>query len=137
MANGQQKAIVNLHSFITWQSTMDDDGYRQITYRGSLSRGEIAKACGFGKSALNQNPQIKLSLQTLEEDLRERNVLPLLTEKAKASLAEPKQHDKNAAKRIMEAKRIAALEQQVLELETRLKRFEELSEVLWDMGIDV
>lgn len=137
MASGQQKAIVNLHSFITWQATMNDDAYRQITHRGSLSRSEIAKACGFGKSALNQNPQIKMLLQTLEDELRERDVLPRLTEKAKANQAEPKQHDKNAPKRIMEAKRIAALEQQVLELETRLKRFEELSEVLWDMGIDV
>ncbi|WP_435235515.1 VPA1267 family protein [Psychromonas sp. PT13] len=137
MANGQQKATENLSSFIIWQATMTDDGFRQIVFRGGLNRGEIAKVCGFGKSALNQNPQIKSALQALEDDLRARNVLPQLSEKAKITKAEPKQYDKTASQRIREAKRVAELEQKVLELEARLKRFEELSEVLLEMGIDV
>lgn len=137
MANGQQKAAENLSSFIIWQATMTDDGFRQIVFRGGLNRGEIAKACGFGKSALNQNPQIKSALKTLEDDLRARNVLPQLSEKAKITKAEPKQYDKTASQRIRDAKRVAELEQKVLELEARLKRFEELSEVLLEMGIDV
>jgi hypothetical protein len=137
MANGQQKATENLSSFIIWQATMTDDGFRQIVFRGDLNRGEIARACGFGKSALNQNPQIKSALKTLEDDLRARNVLPQLSEKAKITKAEPKQYDKTASQRIRDAKRAAELEQKVLELEARLKRFDELSEVLLEMGIDV
>ncbi|WP_299664346.1 VPA1267 family protein [uncultured Psychromonas sp.] len=137
MASGQQKATENLSSFIIWQATMTDDGFRQIVFRGGLNRGEIAKACGFGKSALNQNPQIKSALKKLEDDLRTRNVLPQLTEKAKSEKIEPKKYDKTASQRMRDAKRVAELEQKVLELETRLKRFGELSEVLMEMGIDV
>lgn len=135
--NGAQKAKANLDSFIIWQASMTDEGFSQIVFRGCLNRGEIAKACGFGKSALNQNPQIKSALQALEDDLRTRNILPQLTEKAEVTKADPKQYDKTASKRIREAKRVAELEQNVLELEARLKRFEELSEVLLEMGIDV
>lgn len=135
--NGVQKATANLSTFIIWKATMTDDGFSQIIFRGSLNRGEIAKACGFGKSALNQNPKIKAALQALETDLRERNVLPQLTKKAKAEKTEPKQYDKSAVKRARESNRVAELEQKVLELETRLKRFGELSETLHDMGIDV
>lgn len=137
MANGQQKAEKNLDTFVAWKATMTDDAFRQITFRGGLNRVEIAKGCGFGKSALNQNPQIKSVLQALENDLRERGVLPELTVAAKTAHAEPKQHDKTASKRIRESKRISELEQKVLELEIRLKRFGELSEVLHEMGIDV
>ena len=137
MANGQQIAAENLSSFIIWQATMTDDGFRQIVFRGGLNRGEIAKACDFGKSVLTQNPKVKAALQALEDDLRARNVLPQLSEKAKITKAEPKQYDKTASQRIRDAKRVAELEQKVLELEARLKRFEELSEVLLEMGIDV
>ena len=137
MANGQQKATANLSSFIIWQASMTDDGFRQIVFRGGLNRGEIAKACGFGKSALNQNPQIKSALQALEDDLRARNVLPQLSEKSKITKAEPKQYDKAASQRIRDAKRIVELEQKVLELEARLKRFSELSEVLHENGYEV
>jgi hypothetical protein len=44
--------------------------------RGVLSRKEIAKECGFSKSALDQNPRIKVALRELEESLRTRGVLP-------------------------------------------------------------
>lgn len=137
MANGQQKATANLSSFIIWQATMTDDGFKQIVFRGGLNRGEIATACGFGKSALNQNPQIKSALKKLEDDLRTRNVLPRLTEKAKSEKVKPKKYDKTVSQRMRGAKRVTDLEQRVLELEARLKRFSEFSEVLLEMGIDV
>ena len=76
-------------------------------------------------------------LEQLEIDLRQRGVLPELTEEAKTAATEPKLYDRTVAKRARESKRVAELEQQVLELRARLKRFEELSEVLTEMGIDL
>jgi hypothetical protein len=136
MANGT-KAEQNLETFLTWQATLNDDCFKQIVFRGALNRGEIAKACNFGKSALQQNPQIKEALAKLEGGLRKRGVLPQLTEKAKTGQAEPKQHDRTSRKAATDAKRIAYLEQEVLELKARLKRYGDLSEVLLEMGVDV
>jgi hypothetical protein len=135
MVNG--KAEQNLEKFITWQATLSDDCFKQIVFRGALNRGEIAKACNFGKSALQQNPQIKEALAKLEDSLRTRSVLPRLTKKAKSAQAEPKQHDITSRKAVKDAKRIAQLEQEVLELKSRLNRYRELSEVLFEMGVDV
>ena len=38
MANGQQKAEQYVNSFISWIATMKDDDYKQMEYRGNLSR---------------------------------------------------------------------------------------------------
>jgi uncharacterized protein YaiL (DUF2058 family) len=137
MANGQTTAQNNLNSFVQWVATMDDDSYRQIIYRGKLSRSEIIKGCSFGTSALRQNPKIKTALAELETNLQERGVLPQLTEKAKVEQSEAKQHDRTSRKSATDARRIAQLEQEVLELKARLKRYGDLSEVLLEMGVDV
>jgi hypothetical protein len=137
MANGQEAAQKNLEAFIQWTATMDDEDYKQIIYRGKLSRSEIIKGCSFGTSALRQNPKIKTALAELETNLQERGVLPQLTDKAKVEQAEPKQHDRTSRKAATDAKRIAQLEQEVLELKARLKRYGDLSEVLLEMGVDV
>lgn len=65
MASGQQKAQQNLDPFLTWSATQTDDDYKQIAFRGQLSRTEVAKAVGFGKSALNQNHDIRKHLKKL------------------------------------------------------------------------
>ena len=62
MANGQQKAQQNLDAFEVWRVTQTDDDFKQIIFRGQLNRGEVAKAIGCGKSALNQNPALKEAL---------------------------------------------------------------------------
>lgn len=41
-------------------------------HRGRLKRSEIAAECGFGKSALVQNPVIRAALEVLQGELRER-----------------------------------------------------------------
>ena len=76
MANGKQLAEQNLAIFIGWVASKSDTDFRKIIARGVLSRTEIARECGFAKSALNQNPRIKNSLHALEEQLRARAVLP-------------------------------------------------------------
>jgi hypothetical protein len=80
LANGQQIAEQNLQAFLAWQAQMTDADYRQMVIRGVLSRTEIARACGFAKSSLDQNPRVKRSLKELEEYLRQKEVLPLKNE---------------------------------------------------------
>jgi hypothetical protein len=141
MANGQQKAQQNLDAFQAWSATQKDDDYKQIIFNGQLSRTEVAKAVGCGKSALNQNPDIRKHLKKLEDNLRDKGVLPLLTDTAKKEADKPKQYDNTASRKALDSKRSSSLEAEnielkakIKELEGKLKRFGELSETLSEMG---
>lgn len=142
MANGRQRAEQNIAAFEAWVATQSDEDFAQIIFQGKLNRMEVAKGVGFGKSSLNQNPALRKRLKELEEHLRERGVLPPLTEKAKVQANQPKEYDNKAARRILDTKRTSQLEQEnielkarVQELEAQLERFGELSEVLSEMGM--
>lgn len=142
MSNGQERARQNLSAFQSWVATQTDDDFKQIIFRGQLNRGEVAKAIGIGKSALRQNPAIKSALENLELSLRDRGVLPELTETAWAQRSEPKRYDPSVNQRAMETRRLSVLEQENIELkarvatlEAKLKRYGELSEVLTEFGV--
>jgi hypothetical protein len=142
MANGRQKAEQNLAAFITWSATQSDEDFKQIIFRGQLNRGEVAKAVGCGKSALNQNPELRKQVKALEDNLRNRGVLPQLTGKAVKEADKSKEYDNTANHRIMDSRRVSSLEQenielkaQVNELKSKLERFGELSETLAEMGM--
>ena len=142
MSNGQERARQNLSAFQGWVATQTDDDFKQIIFRGQLNRGEVAKAIGVGKSALRQNPAIKMALENLEQSLRDRDVLPELTETAQAQRSEPKRYDPSVNQRAMESRRLSVLEQENIELkarvatlEAKLKRYGELSEVLTEFGV--
>lgn len=141
MANGQQKAQQNLDAFQAWVATQQDDDFKQIAFRGQLNRIEVAKAVGCGKSALNQNPELRKSLKKLEDKLRKKGVLPPLTEAAKRETDKPKQYDNTANRKTLDSQRLSSLEAEnielkakVKELEGKLERFGELSETLSEMG---
>lgn len=141
MANGQQKAQVNLAAFLTWQATQADEDFKQIIFRGQLNRLEVAKAVGCGKSALSQNPALRKALKELEDKLREKGVLPQLSESAKKDADKPKQYDSTANRKLLDSKRLSTLEAEnielkakVKELESKLERFGELNETLAEMG---
>ena len=76
MASGRQIAEENVQTFAAWVAIKSDADYRAMVSRGVLSRTEIAKECGFAKSALVQNPRIKAILNDLEDELRQRGLLP-------------------------------------------------------------
>ena len=142
MSNGQERARQNLSAFQSWVATQTDDDFKEIIFRGQLNRGEVAKAIGIGKSALRQNPAIKTALENLEQRLRDRGVLPELTETAQAQRSEPKRYDPSVNQRAMESRRLSLLEQENIELkarvatlEAKLKRYGELSEVLTEFGV--
>jgi len=141
MANGQQKAQQNFDAFQAWSATQTDDDFKQIAFRGQLSRTEVAKAVGFGKSALNQNPDIRKRLKKLEDNLRDKGVLPPLTDTAKKEVDKPKQYDNTVNRKALDSKRSSSLEAEnielkakIKELECKLKGFGELSETLSEMG---
>lgn len=142
MANGQQKAEQNVDAFLSWAATQSDDNFKQITFRGQLNRIEIAKAIGCGKSALNQNPTLRDALKSLEDNLREKGVLPPLTQSAKSSENKPKEYDQSNNRTIQDNQQKTRLEVENIELkakiallEDQLKRFSEHSETLSEMGI--
>ncbi|TOI00520.1 VPA1267 family protein [Vibrio parahaemolyticus] len=142
MASGQQKAQQNLESFEVWKATQTDDDFKQIVYRGQLNRGEVAKAIGCGKSALNQNPALKKALRVLEDELRGKGILPPLTDAAKKNEGKPQAYDNTANRKLLDSKRVSSLEAEnielkakVKELEKRLERFGELSETLSEIGL--
>ncbi|MGO9379980.1 MAG: VPA1267 family protein [Dissulfurispiraceae bacterium] len=80
MGNGKEEGDKNIESFRSWVAGKSDVEFVDYVYRGQLSRTDIAKECGFGRSALIQNPTIKKELSELEKRLREADILPKLSE---------------------------------------------------------
>jgi hypothetical protein len=137
MANGQQLAEQNLLVFTTWLASKTDDDFRQLVSRGVLSRKEIAIECGFGKSALDQNPKIKKALTVAEDALRERGILPPTTREAPEQEGEPLIREVGKATRGVDVERLRRLEQdnaslraENRELKQQLERYALIREAL-------
>lgn len=142
MANGQQVGQENIAKFETWVATQTDDDFKHIIYRGQLNRVTIAKEADIGKSALRQNNTIKKALQALEDNLRERGILPPLTDKAKQDAGKAQEYNSSAKKKRLENNRIAELEAENIELKAeiaklsgKLERFGEQAEALSELGV--
>jgi hypothetical protein len=142
MASGQQKAKKNLETFLSWSAAQDDRSFSQIVYRGQLNRNEIAIACGFAKSALRQNPAITNELKKLEDDLRERNILPCRSIERIEKEKRPKELDQSASGNALNKRRLSKLEQEnmelhakVRELELKLAKYSELCNVISELGM--
>ena len=142
MANGQQSGKENLDTFLLWKITQTDDTYKEMVYRGQLNRSDIAIACGFGKSALRQNPAIKDELEKLEDELREREILPSKSEERIEKEIRPKEFDQSATGNTLNKRRLSKLEQEyielqakVLELERKLEKYSELGDVIGELGM--
>lgn len=142
MSQEQGQRYVN--SFRAWAATMSDDDFRQMVFapKGILNRQQIKKLSGLSDQAIKKNATVKEELKQLEDRLRERGVLPSLTETAQARQSEPKRYDPNLNRKAIESKRLPALEQENIELkarvailEAKLKRYGELSEVLAEFGV--
>ena len=112
MASGRQIAEENLQAFLRWMAGKSDDDYRAMALRGVLSRKEMAKECGFAKSALDQNPRIKAALRELEDDLRQRLVLPPVVAKATSEAQAPRMRELGGQRALLDAERLRRLEQE-------------------------
>jgi hypothetical protein len=141
MASGQKIAEQNLAAFIAWSVSKSDDDFREYVHRDKLKRSEIAAECGFGKSALVQNPSIKSALEALEERLRGAGVLPPLVADTQLLNEEPPMRDKEAKQRRNDGQRLNALEQEnaalraeLAEAKAMLKQYNLLSSFMQETG---
>ncbi len=137
MASGKQIAEQNCQTFRTWLASKVDSDFRQMVSRGVLSRKEIAKECGFAKSALDQNPRIKTALKAAEDGLRERGILPALEEKPLGEVGMPMMREVGKQRAIRDNERLKRLEQENAslreennELKRQLERYVVLREAL-------
>ena len=141
MASGQQIAEQNLAAFIAWSVSKSDDDFREYVHRDKLKRSEIAAECGFGKSALVQNPSIKSALEVLEERLRGAGVLPPLVADIQLLQEAPPMRDREAKQRRHDGQRLNSLEQEnaalraeLAEAKAMLKQFSLLSAFMQETG---
>jgi hypothetical protein len=141
MASGQQVAEQNLQAFVAWSASKSDDDFREYVHRGKLNRSEIAAECGFGKSALIQNPAIKNALEALEARLRGTGVLPDLNAAAPLSSQEPPMRDREAKQRHQDGQRLnsleyenASLRAELTQAKALLERYKLLSSFLEETG---
>ncbi|WP_338920891.1 VPA1267 family protein [Pseudomonas silesiensis] len=122
MANGQQIAEENHAAFLAWSTSKSDGDFREYVYRGKLKRSEIATECGFGTSALTQNPAIRSALNNLENELRAAGILPPLVASLPAGQrAEPALRDTEAKQRRQDGQRLNSLEQENAALRAELQ----------------
>lgn len=127
MANGQQMAGENLSAFRAWAQSKSDSDFSEYAYRGQLKRSEIASECGFGKSALVQNPAIRAELEELEEALRKRGVLPAMFDGQSVPDKLP-MRDVGAKQRRQDGQRLNSLEQENASLRAELGKAKSMLE---------
>jgi len=148
----------SLRYFETWAATMSEHDFKQIIYRRKLNRADIATLAGIGRSALDQNPEVKKSLEKLEDRLRHKGVLPKKVNTTRKNQPDklPVEYDQTATGRMLDGKRASWLEAENLQLKVVIKdleqklesanaetekvkskssRFNELSETLVEFGM--
>lgn len=136
MASGRQAAEENIQAFSSWAASKSDDDFRSLVHRGQLSRKEIATECGFATSVLAQNPRVKKALSELEDELRQRGVLPPKVEEPAGEPA-PLIREPGKLRGAIEAERLrrletenAGLKAEVAELKRALEKYAVLSDAL-------
>ena len=139
--SGQQIAEENFQKFVAWLLSKSDDDFRQMVNRdGTLSRKEIVAECRFGSSVINQNPRIKATLLSKEIELRERGILPPISDKNRYE-SSATSREVSAATQSFDADRLrrlefenAALRAENKEIKRQLEKFAVLREVLSTTG---
>lgn len=139
MTNGQQRGEDNLVTFLSWIASKTDFEFREMTVRGQLSRQEISRECGFTRSVFAQNPRIKDALKTLEDELRARDVLPVLAESSEPDGSPPvpqldgrERLDQQRLKRLESEN--ASLRAELTKLRTDLEHYRRLDAILAETG---
>lgn len=137
MISGKQIAEQNVQIFQAWLASKVNSDFRQMVSRGVLSRKEIAKECGFAKSALDQNPRIKAALKAAEDGLRERGILPPPDKKPFGEVGMPLMREVGKQRAVLDNERLKRLEQENAslhaenhELKRQLERYVVLQDAL-------
>lgn len=126
MASPQEQGQIYLERFREWIKSMSDDDFRQIVYspKGILNRQQIKKLAGLSDQAIKKNENVKAELQNLENRLRERNVLPPLSEVGKESLSAPKLYDASSKRNTLDHSRLGKLEAENQNLKVHLEKLQ-------------
>jgi len=140
MAKSQGKGgEENYLLFLSWMGSKSEDDYKQMHYRGQLSRKQIATECNFGKSALTQNDHIREELKNLENNLRNHGILPEIIEKK--STDKLPERDVSKTRNTLNSARLSKLEQEATALRAEnshlkdmLKKYELLDEAISESG---
>lgn len=140
--SGQQKAELNVSTFLSWAASKTNADFKEMVTRGQLNRMEIAKETGFAKSVLTQNPRVRECLQDLENRLRAENILPSLVERSAglepSSAVSTDATNARAAADKARLKRLeaenAALKAELMGLRSQLKRYATMESVLTSTG---
>ncbi len=142
MGSAEQAKIDTFNKFMSWVVTQDDAFFSQIVFRGKLNRTEIALGADIGKSALTQNDLIIPALETLENGLRKRGVLPKKTEERIEKEKQPKEFDQSAIGNALNKRELLKLEKENIELKAairelniKLEKYKELGEVISELGM--
>lgn len=137
MPNGQQVGCENFNAFMAWKISKSDHDFKQLERRGILNRTEIHKECGFSRSVLTSNPDIKAALEALEDELRERKILPPKAEKDELFGVGAPTRQPGTNKALVDAERLKRLEQEnaalrneLCEVKRQLQKYTTLQQAL-------
>lgn len=128
----KEKGREYLEKFRAWAASMSDDDFLNIIYAptGGLNKQEIKKLAGLSDQAIKKNAGVVSALKELESELRDRGVLPPLTEQGEKAQSGPKLFDKKAHSASMDAQRVAHLESDNHDLRVRIDKLEKENEAL-------
>ena len=129
--SGPQIAEEYYQTFLLWTTNKTTDDYRQYINRatGELNRREIARECDFRPQVLKTNSQISELLKSIEDDLREKGILPQKVDddekEPRVVIAETSGNVMHAVelKRLQEENQLLKIEKS--ELEKKLKKRKE------------
>jgi len=120
MANGQQRSDENVSTFYSWMASKTDYDFTDLAVRGQLSRQNIAAECGFARSVLVQNPRVREALKKLEDELRQRKILPPIVEQPIKEV--PPSTQLNQTVTAMEHQRLKRLESENASLRAEIEQ---------------
>ncbi|MCW8884776.1 MAG: VPA1267 family protein [Motiliproteus sp.] len=128
----RQKGQLYYEKFMSWASTMSDEDFVRIIYphTGKLNKADIKKLSGVSAEALKNNKKVKDALKDLEGDLRERGVLPPLSESGKANQSKPKEYKPGADRERMNDTHKSHLERDNHDLRVQVEELEKQVETL-------
>ena len=137
--NGVQLKEANAKLYAIWEASVTDDELVGMIRGKQLDRTAVGEQCGIDRTQLTKNTDIAPLFKKFEAKLRERGILPKLTEQGKTDQKKPTL-DKNSIKASRQESRVPYLEQQVTELKAenaalrgKLGRFSELNDVYNDL----
>lgn len=130
--SNQEKSKRYVSEFQNWveahkiDGQFDRDFWTQVLNGSKVKRSEIMVVLGCAKSTVTTNAALVTVIEELEQQLQEAGIAPMPGEQIKR---EPT-YDQNKSRAAADTRLIAQLQKEVIDLKTKLKKFERLTEVM-------